>query len=140
MLGGDTHKRKAPIKKRTPKRAKDERYYAEQAREFFDDAVKNGTNFCFFCGEMVGNFQGLHHLKGRTNDYLTDRKWWVVVHNECHVVKYHHTSYEQRIKELWWKCFLVRLKSISEELWRKEARKEEKSHKLHPRISEEDDD
>jgi len=139
MQDGDSHTRKAPIKKRTPKRAKDERYYAEQARGFFEDAVNSGANLCFFCGERVNRFQGLHHLKGRTNDYLIDKEWWTVVHNDCHVNKYHMTSYEQRIEQPWWDSFLLRLKSVSEELWRKEIKKEEKSHKLHPTIFDDDD-
>ena len=139
MQGGDSHKRKAPIKRRTPKRAKDERYYAEQAREFFNDAVNNGTNHCFFCGEKVDSFQGLHHLKGRTNDYLNDKQWLVIVHNDCHVFKYHMLDYAHKKLQPWWEDFLGRLKSKSEELWRDEKRKEEKSQKLHPTIFNDDD-
>ena len=139
MQGGDTHKRKTPIKRRTPKRARDERYYMEQAREFFDDAVNNGTNHCFFCGEKVNSFQGLHHLKGRTNDYLNDKEWWVIAHNDCHVFKYHMLDYVHRKAQPWWEDFLGRLKSKSEELWREEKRKEEKSQKLHPTIFDDDD-
>ncbi len=141
MQHGDSFKRKAPIKKRSPKRKKDERTYKEQAREFFDDAVNNGTNQCYFCGEEVKTFQGLHHLKGRTNDYLIDKEWWGVVHNDCHVWKYHQASYEQRIKEPWWSDFMMRLKSKSPELHRKEIAKGEKYlHSLNRSLFEDEEE
>jgi hypothetical protein len=129
---GDLFKRKTPIKKRSKKRAKDERQYKDQAREFFDEAVKKGTNICVFCGDKVTRFEGLHHLKGRTNDYLKDKEWWRTVHNQCHVWDYHQANYEQIIKQIWWNDFLGRLKNISEELWRKEIRKSEKVHRINP--------
>lgn len=140
MQGGDQHKRKTPIKKRTPKRAKDERQYKDQAREFFNDAVKNGTNICVFCGKKVMKFDGLHHWKGRTNDYLLDKKYWSIVHNECHVDNYHWASTEQRMKQVWWDDFLIRLKAIDEDLWRKELKKYEKVNKLNPKIWDEEED
>ncbi len=130
--GGDLFKRKAPIKKRSEKRAKDERYYADKAREFFDEAVKNGTNFCFFCDGKVERLDGLHHLEGRQEKKLLNFDLIVIVHNDCHVYKYHMMSYEQRIKQVWWNDFLVRLKSKSEELWHKEIRKGEKVHRINP--------
>jgi len=127
MQGGDAFKRKPPIKKRTPKRAKDERYYKDQAREFFDDAVKNKTNLCFFCGQKVTIFEGLHHLKGRTGDYLLDKEWWCVVHNQCHALDYHQSNAEQRTKQVWFNDFLSRLKAKSTDLYNKEMKKLEKS-------------
>lgn len=136
--GGDLHKRKPrkePIARRTKKREKDERQYKDHAREFFDNAVATKTNKCFFCDEFVTFFQGLHHLKGRTNDYLNDKEWWVIVHNDCHVYKYHAMDYEHKQQLPWWGSFLDRLKLKSDELWRKETRKEEKAHKLNPKLN-----
>lgn len=140
MRGGDQHKRKPPAK-RTKERAKDERHYKDQAREFFEDKKANKENYCFFCGKEVKFFEGLHHLKGRTNDYLLDKEWWVIVHNECHVNNYHMANYEQRIEQVWWVGFLDRLKAKDEGLYRKETKKEEKVNKLNPEINfdEEDD-
>lgn len=132
MHGGDEHKRKAPIKKRTPKREKDERYYAVQAKEFFDEAVINKTNRCFFCGEWVLSFQGLHHLKGRTNEYLLDKEWWVIVHNKCHTEDYHQSNAEQRRKQSWWNDFLQRIKAKGEDLYRKELNKLDKANPINP--------
>jgi hypothetical protein len=120
MQGGDQHKRK-PIKRRTEKRAKDERYYKDQAKEFFDESDKR----CVFCGKTVETFQGLHHWKGRTNDYLLDKRWWSVVHNDCHVYKWHRFTVAQ-LKE-WlggeYENFLRRLKLIDSSLWEKQTGK-----------------
>jgi hypothetical protein len=130
--GGDLYKPKprkqAPIKKRSEKRAKDERYYAVQAKEFFEDSDKK----CFFCENEVKRFEGLHHFKGRTNNYLLDKRWWVVTHNDCHVSKWHRMTQEKF--KLWlgeekYERFLSRLKALDEELWRKQIGK---SDKLNP--------
>lgn len=141
MQGGDQHKRKAPIARRTKKRDKDERQYKDQALEFFNEAVKNGTNLCVFCGKKVTFFEGLHHLKGRTGDYLLDKEWWRTVHNFCHVDCYHQSDYEHRSKQPWYQAFLLRVKEASEELWRKELKKGDKALPLlNPRLEFEEDD
>jgi hypothetical protein len=134
--GGDLYKRKSKptkeIVRRTKKRAKDERHYSEQAKAFFDEAVINGTNICVFCGQKVTKLEGLHHLKGRTNDYLLDKEWWRTVHNKCHVDDYHQADHEHRSKQPWYNEFLLRIKDASEELWRKELRKGEKAVRINP--------
>jgi hypothetical protein len=134
MQKGDQFKRKAPIARRTPKRDKDERYYNVQAREFFDVAVKNGTNTCIFCGEKVKTFQGLHHWRGRTGDYLLDKRWWSIVHNEHHVDCFHMMRYEVLSTQPWFESFLTRLKLFDPtlELYNKVIKRGEKSHKLNP--------
>lgn len=134
------NKKQGKIAKRSPKRAKKEKYYKDEAREFFDESVKNGTNFCFFCGKKVETFQGLHHLGGRDGEKLLDFNLTVIVHNDCHVYKYHQTTYEQRKEQPWWEDFLMRLKSRSEELWRKEMRIKEKVHKLNPTLFDDEED
>ena len=144
MKGGDLYKPKkrntTDIKRRTPKRAKDERRYKDQAKEFFEEAVKNKTNKCFFCDEWVNYYEGLHHLRGRVGDYLLDREWWTIVHNTCHTELYHQSSYEQRSRQKWYKGFLARLKLKSEELYRKELRKAEKVTPLNPQLNFKEDD
>ena len=126
------NKKQGKIPKRNPKRAKDEKHYSVYAKEFFDEAVINKTNRCFFCGEWVLGFQGLHHLKGRTNDYLLDREWWVVVHNKCHTEDYHQSNAEQRKKQPWWNDFLQRIKAKGEDLYRKELNKLDKANPINP--------
>lgn len=132
MQGGDTFKRKAPIKKRTEKRSRDEKHYAVQAREFYDEAVLNKTNKCFFCDDWVLSFQGLHHLRGRVGKYLLDKEWWVIVHNECHVDNYHQANSEQRRRQPWWNDFLQRIKVKGEDLYRKELNKLDKANPINP--------
>jgi hypothetical protein len=133
-LGGDLHVRKKP-KPRTEKRAKDERYYSVVAKEFFEDSDKK----CFFCGDKVDTFQGLHHFKGRTNDYLLDKRWWCVTHNSCHL-DYHNISVDKTSKEKWYEGFLIRLKNMDEGLYNKQIGKSEKSSKYNPSLWDEEED
>jgi len=132
MTGGDLYKpaealspKSNTIHRRTPKRASDERYYAVQAKEFFDDAVNDGTNQCFFCGERVLTFQGLHHLQGRRNGDLLNFEYIVIVHNSCHLY-YHSATVEQLMKKDWYCGFLERLREKSETAFDKEMKKRDK--------------
>ena len=130
MRGGDLYKpkprQKSAIPKESKKRKAERIAYSEQIRLFWDESVENGTDFCFFCGKKMAHRDNIHHLKGRTNDYLNDKEWFVNAHNKCHVEDYHQSSWEQRIKQPWWEDFLIRLKSKSPELHRKEMLKGEK--------------
>jgi hypothetical protein len=131
-----------PISPMSKKRKVEREKYAVQSRRFFDDAVKNGTNVCVFCGQKVTKFQGLHHWKGRTGDYLLDSRWWSTVHNECHVDCFHMMSYEKLSEKPWWASFLIRLKIFDPtlELYNKIIRKGEKANKLNPSLFEEKDE
>jgi hypothetical protein len=115
------------IHRRTPKRAKDERYYSVEAKEFFEEAVKSKTNDCFFCGLKVNTFQGLHHWRGRTNQYLLDKQWWSIVHNSCHTDKWHRMTLEQIQKEGWYPEFLIRLKEKDPIAYEKQIGKSSKN-------------
>lgn len=132
-------KKSGKIARRTKERAKDEKRYMNEARAFFDDAVANKTNYCFFCGKEVKLFEGLHHLRNRAGDMLLDKEFWVVVHNNCHVWKYHQADYDQRKKEVWWQDFLARLKEKSLELYEKELRKADKAIPLNLKLEFEED-
>ena len=130
MAKGDLHVRKkkdkSSIPKESKKRKQEKLTYAQQIKLFWEQSVVDGTDFCFFCGEKMAQRDNIHHLKGRTNDYLNDKEWWVNAHQQCHVEDYHQSSWEQRIKQPWWDNFMARLKSKSEELWRKEMNKGDK--------------
>jgi len=143
MRGGDKYKprprKSKPIKRRTTERAKDERYYAVKAREFFDDAVKNKTNRCFFCDNWVTTFQGLHHIEGRDNNHLLDWDKVAIAHNKCHTDDYHYAKYEDLSAQPWYNDFMSRLKEKSEKAYQKELRKRDKSLKLNPEIFDEDE-
>jgi len=144
MRGGDKYKPKTKkqtqIPRRTKKRAKDEKYYAVLAREFFDNAVKNKTNRCFFCGDWVKTFQGLHHIEGRDNDHLLDWDKIVIAHNKCHTDDYHYAKYEDLSAQPWYDDFMSRLKEKSEKAYQEELRKRDKSLKLNPELFKEDKD
>jgi hypothetical protein len=130
MSGGDLFKRKAPVKpinKVAKKRREELKTYKQISQELWDEASINKTNKCFFCDEWMGKKENVHHLIGRTNLKLIDKKFMVLCHNKCHVYGYHQLNYEQLIKQDWYEGFLLRLKSISEELWNKELKKRAKS-------------
>jgi hypothetical protein len=145
MLGGDMYNKplKSPpskhlktlstkrgtIHRRTSKRALDERYYAEKAKKFFEEAVKNKINDCFFCGMKVFIFQGLHHLLKRDGSKLNDFTKTVIVHNDCHLF-FHSATLEQLESKPWFNQWMGRLKSVSLEAYNKEMRKTEKNINL----------
>ena len=100
------------IAPRTIKRQKQEREYVEVKKR-----VQQQPN-CFFCGKPVRNGDD-HHLKGRDGDLLTDEKYQVHCHRQCHN-DYHFRS----IWDWEWRDgFLSRLKELDESLWRKEVMK-----------------
>jgi hypothetical protein len=117
------------IHRRTPKRALDERYYAVQAKEFFDKSVFDSTNKCHFCGERVLTFQGLHHTEGRDGSRINDFTKIVIVHNDCHLF-YHRATLQQLMEQKWFVAWMGRLKSVSTEAYNKELRKAEKTINL----------
>jgi hypothetical protein len=131
--GGDLHVRKKP-KPRSEKRAKDERYYSVVAKEFFEESDK----ICFFCGKKVTFYEGLHHWKGRTNDYLLDKRWWSTVHNSCHLF-FHRSTAQQMSEQPWYPRYLERLRALDEGLYNKQIGKSEKSNKLNPSLWDEED-
>jgi hypothetical protein len=113
------------IARRSKKRAKDERHYAVQAKEFFQNAVINKTNRCFFCGEYVDHFQGLHHLSGRREGSLLDFNLIVIVHNECHLF-YHSATVQQMQQKKWYNEWMNRLRLKDDTAYRKEINKSQK--------------
>jgi len=126
------------IPRRSKKRDTQEKYYVEQAKEFFQDAVNNGTNICIFCGQKVTKFQGLHHWKGRVGKYLLDKLWWSVVHNDCHL--FYHRSTIAQLKSEFGDAFFERLKLFSTDLWEVIINRENKTHKLNPSLFEDSDE
>ena len=156
MKGGDLYKQKTSnkdnskpvetrskpkrykIPRRTKERDTDEKYYAVQAREFYNEAVANGTNTCIFCGEKVNAFNGLHHWKGRVGKYLLDKLWWSVVHNSCHL--FYHGATLQQMRERFGKGFFDRLQKFNYSLWEKLMGRDQKSAKLNPTLFDEEED
>ena len=145
MRGGDLYQAKTQAKSRqnspvealslkgdtkippaSKKRRKEHIRYLEQIKLFWNDAVNDGTNYCFFCGEKMNNRDNVHHWRGRTNDYLLDKRWWVNCHNQCHL-DHHHKSIGWLMKQKYYAEFLARLKKFDIESYDKEKKRQEKA-------------
>ena len=90
------------VRRRAPKRAKQERQYSKDRTDFIKEQDKP---YCFFCGKEVTN-PDLHHLDGRDGDRLLDKSKWVLAHHECHL-NYHSMAWD---KLPWWCDYLKRLR------------------------------
>lgn len=145
MRGGDfyqpSRKKATPkIKRRTPKREKNEQYYAVEAKKRFEEAVAKKENLCFFCNKEVKEYNGWHHLRSRDGSRLRDWRYIVLAHSRCHLDDYHYSTYEKLSQQPWYPGFMERLKERDPETHRKELRKGEKSHKLNPKLFEEENE
>ena len=102
------------MKPRSDKRAEQEKEYAKRRKIVIAEQYN-----CFFCGEKFRkNYRpDIHHLKGRDNELLTDKRYLVAVHRKCHR-EYHDKS---RCKIEWYPKYLVRLKQRDFELWQHEV-------------------
>ncbi len=108
------------------KRKKASIRYSTQIKDFWEESKANNTDFCFFCGTHMKKRDNIHHLKGRTNDYLLDKEWWVNAHNSCHL-DFHFLSIENLMKKPWYDEFLERLRLKDTQLYYKMRVKEEKA-------------
>jgi hypothetical protein len=120
-------KSRAKIPHQSPKRKITADIYRQITQDMWDNAVKNGANYCFFCGEKMTKREDNHHLKGRDGFLFIDPDWLVLAHNDCHFWKYHKLSIEVLSKLPWWNSFLTRLQAKSEELYQLEMKKFEKA-------------
>ena len=98
------------MKRRTNKRAREERRYLLERNEFIENQKdKQGRLFCFFCGKVISKEPDIHHLFRRDGDRLLDKKYWRIAHNFCHVHQYHSMSWR---KIPWWNDYIKRIKNI----------------------------
>lgn len=106
-----TPKKSYSIPKRTKKRQQEEREYLKQ-RELFIESQRDekGRIFCIFCGKEIYGNPDLHHGKGRDDDLLLDRRYWMLSHNFCHVNQYHSMSWKNIP---WWTGYMQRLIEFS---------------------------
>ena len=114
MRGGDSYapkKRQKPIAKESPKRKKENKHYLLRIKEFWENAVNNGTNQCFFCGETMKEREDIHHIVGR-GKMLLEEEWWILAHRDCHMA-YHFDSADKLRQYPWFSDFLARLKDKS---------------------------
>jgi len=111
------------MRARTPKRAKQEKEYAEICDEIDEEEIaKHGKIYCFFCnGEVWGGISH-HHLRGRDGALLTDKRWIVCCHNEHHL-EYHDLPIK---KQKWREVFMENLREKDPQTYFKEREKENK--------------
>lgn len=112
--GGDLYKPKQwqkPIAKESPRRKIENKKYLERLKEKWEEDVKNGTNKCFFCDELMNVREDNHHLLGRGNVIL-EEKWWVWAHRKCHFA-YEFDPVDKLRRYPWWEGFLTRLRKKS---------------------------
>ncbi len=112
------------IPRRTKKRQNDEKLYLEQAREFYAEAVATGTNTCIFCGEKVKYFEGLHHWLGRMGKLLLDKRYWSIVHDDCHL--FYHRATVAQMRDRFGEMFFKRLQRFNSLLAEKILNREQK--------------
>jgi hypothetical protein len=113
-----TNKSGRYIPPRTNKRLSEEKEYKEWIAIM--DADKN--KYCFFCGEKMSKAEDHHHLAGRDGGLLTEKRYIVHAHRECHR-EYHDMPVD---KLPWFDGFLNRLSDIDVELAERESFKRDK--------------
>ena len=116
------HYRAKPIKRRSDKRAADEREYTKVRKEFIQelrDSNPSGSIYCMFCGKKIYEEPVVHHTLGRKEELLLDTEWWIPAHHECHM-EYHNKSW--KLIE-WWNTYLSHMKQIMFVVWEKEILK-----------------
>lgn len=138
MKGGRLYKpakaKKAPPKE-SKKRKKEHIHYLDQRKMFIQEMKDTGQYFCFISGlpfdDTRDGFNTIHHLRGRTNDYLVDKEFWILARNDKHLDVFHNSkTIDELKKEPWWDGFLARLKSKDEQSYLKIMRRIEKSGEL----------
>jgi len=132
MAGGDQYERKPPkkrkpIPKESKKRKEEHKYYTQHCKELTKELkdANNGRIFCFFSGREITGTPVYHHLRGRSGDFYTDKRWLVPCLNKYHN-EYHFTPIEKLMQESWYPEFLIKLREKAEDLYRAEIKKQDK--------------
>jgi hypothetical protein len=136
MKGGDLYERKPKEKKQkaipkeSPKRKVEKKRYAENCAELTEELRQQngGKIYCFFSGEEIfAKKPPYHHLRKRTGKFYTDKEWLVPNINEYHL-DYHFKPIEWLLQQKWYtQVFLPNLRAKSEELYRKELKRQDKA-------------
>ena len=81
---GNKHKptSQKPIAPRSPKRAKQERQYSKECRQFKEDNPHCNAGIA---GHCTGTTSEVHHIAGRIGDLLLYQPLWLPVCHACHV-------------------------------------------------------
>lgn len=128
---GSPSKPRSPLRRTKPplisnKRLVDNKSYREVCDEIDREAIANKEYCCFFCGGEIQGRASHHHLRGRAGKLMTDKRYIIISHNDCHVDQYHRLTIDQLLETGWYGSFLVRLRKKDEITFEKEMRKLEK--------------
>ena len=110
------------MRARTPKRAKQEKEYADVCKELDDELDRQKKLYCFFCGKPLSENWIHHHLRGREGALLVDKDYLVVGCFECHR-QYHDLPVR---KQKWREIFMENLRAKDPQTYYKEREKENK--------------
>ena len=97
--------------------------YKQICDELDREAVNNGTNYCFFCGERIYGDCEHHHLAGRSGSLFTDKRYIVRAHSECHTEIYHRSTMGGLLMQPWFVAWMERLREKDRTSHGKEIRK-----------------
>ena len=95
--------------RQSKKRVKQDGEYKRVCDEIDREAKANGQWRCFFCGMPLYERADHHHAKGRDGDLLTDKRYIVLAHNDCHVRLWHGTPKSELERYWWYESFNKRL-------------------------------
>lgn len=96
------------IRQRSERRAKDEQEYFQIIED-----LKSEATYCWICGcEFYdGVVKDAHHVKGREEKLLTDKRWIRIVHRECHSA-IHNMPKGVLQRQHWFKHYIKQLSKI----------------------------
>lgn len=103
------------IARKSPKRKKDDVIYKRVCDEIDKEAKEKDEWVCYFCQNELGERADHHHAKGRSGTLLTDKRFILLAHNDCHVNKWHHTAHSDLVDLWWWDDFNKRLTILLDE-------------------------
>lgn len=91
------------IRKYSPKRQSQVSSYLHDRKLFLDELRDTEEWRCFFCGVAFkfNDNPDVHHLRGRDDDLITNTKYWVVAHTNCHVEMWHGKALSI-LENIWW--------------------------------------
>jgi 5-methylcytosine-specific restriction endonuclease McrA len=122
-----TQAKQKAIKTVSDKRKTQLKLYEQAKQEKITELKAQNSFVCFFCGVPFGEQEQMdcHHLHGRKEDSVFDKKYLVFVHRHCHTA-YHNDTYSRLSANRWYNSFVERLKEIDPELYNKELKKKDK--------------
>jgi len=108
------------------KRVLDNKSYRQVCDEIDREAIAMKEYVCFFCGGEIHGRCDHHHLRGRSGKLMTDKRYIVLGHNDCHTEHYHRYTVSQLLESGWYGSFCARLRMKDEITFEKEMRKLQK--------------